>query len=87
MDGSEQGTQMILVIDLEVTCADDGSIPTEQMVIIEVGACWATPKGDVIDQFQAFVRPTEQPLDALLCKHYPLIFAERYALRTPTILD
>ena len=39
MDGSEQGTQVILVIGLETTCADDGSIPTEQREIIEIWAC------------------------------------------------
>lgn len=48
---------MILIIDLEATCADDGSIPPEQMEIIEVGACWVTPDGTILDRFQSFVHP------------------------------
>lgn len=52
---------MILIIDLEATCAADGSIPAEHMEIIEVGAVWATLAGEVIDRFQSFVRPIKQP--------------------------
>jgi len=51
----------ILVIDLEATCADDGSIAPEAMETIEVGAVWATPDGTPLDRFQAFVRPLERP--------------------------
>ncbi len=50
---------MILVVDLEATCANDGSIPAEGMEIIEIGACWADIKGNVIDRFQTFVHPLE----------------------------
>ena len=59
---------MILIIDLEATCADDGSIPAEQMEIIEVGACWATPDGQVIDRFQAFVHPVARPQLTAFCR-------------------
>ncbi|MCG9105730.1 exonuclease domain-containing protein [Laribacter hongkongensis] len=59
---------MILIIDLEATCADDGSIPAEQMEIIEVGACWATPMGEVIDRFQAFVRPAVRHQLSVFCR-------------------
>src|SRR5690606_38540262 len=52
---------MILIIDLEATCADDGSIPPEQMEVIEVGACWVAPGGTVLDRFQAYVRPLNNP--------------------------
>lgn len=51
----------ILVIDLEATCADDGSIPPEQMEIIELGAVWAAPGGEIIDTLQRFIRPIERP--------------------------
>lgn len=51
----------ILVIDLEATCADDGSVPPEVMEIIEIGAVWATAEGAVLDRFQIFVRPLLRP--------------------------
>ena len=38
---------MILVIDLEATCCDQGTITPEQMEVIELGAVWATPAGEV----------------------------------------
>lgn len=41
----------ILVVDLEATCSDDGTIPPEEMEIIEMGACWATERGVVLDGF------------------------------------
>jgi inhibitor of KinA sporulation pathway (predicted exonuclease) len=58
---------MILVVDLEATCADDGSIPEGAMEIIEIGACWATPEGVVVDRFQAYVRPIQQPILTQFC--------------------
>jgi inhibitor of KinA sporulation pathway (predicted exonuclease) len=56
-----------LVIDLEATCADDGSITAEQMEIIEIGACWATASGIVLQRFQHFVRPLERPILTPFC--------------------
>ncbi len=58
---------MILVIDLEATCCDQGTITPEQMEIIELGAVWATPAGEVIDALQRFVRPTERPTLTPFC--------------------
>jgi inhibitor of KinA sporulation pathway (predicted exonuclease) len=58
---------VILVIDLEATCSDDGSITPEQMEVIELGAVWATPAGEVIDTLQRFVRPTERPTLTPFC--------------------
>jgi len=52
---------MILVVDLEATCADDGSISPEDMEIIEIGAVLVTDDGDATRTFQAFVRPVERP--------------------------
>lgn len=48
----------ILVIDLEATCANDGSIAPEEMEIIEIGACWVNEQLLVLDKFQSFVRPS-----------------------------
>lgn len=57
----------ILVIDLEATCDDDGGIATDEMEIIEIGACWATATGEVHDQFQSFVRPLLRPTLTPFC--------------------
>jgi inhibitor of KinA sporulation pathway (predicted exonuclease) len=58
---------MILVIDLEATCADDGSIPSEEMEIIELGAVCATPGGEVVETLQRFVRPLKRPQLSQFC--------------------
>ncbi|PZO11386.1 MAG: 3'-5' exonuclease [Betaproteobacteria bacterium] len=47
----------VLVIDLEATCSNDESITGSNMEIIEIGACWVNPKGEILDTFQSFVRP------------------------------
>jgi len=44
-----------LVVDLEATCSDDGSIPPEEMEIIEIGACLVTESGVVLERFQHLV--------------------------------
>ena len=59
----------ILVIDLEATCADDGSIASEEMEIIELGAVWATAQGEVIERLQRFVRPLNKPVLTPFCKN------------------
>ena len=57
-----------LVVDLEATCSDDGSIPPEEMEIIEIGACWATEGGVVLERFQHLVRPLARPILTPFCK-------------------
>jgi len=57
----------ILVVDLEATCANDGSIPPGAMEIIEIGAVWARPEGVVVDRFQSFVRPLDRPALTPFC--------------------
>ncbi|QJQ03791.1 3'-5' exonuclease [Herbaspirillum rubrisubalbicans Os34] len=56
-----------LVVDLEATCSDDGSITAEDMEIIEIGACWASESGEVLQRFQHFVRPLRQPVLTAFC--------------------
>ena len=58
----------ILVVDLEATCSDDGSISAEEMEIIEIGACWATRDGQVLERFQHLVRPLVRPILTPFCK-------------------
>jgi len=60
--------EKILVVDLEATCSDDGSIAPEEMEIIEIGACWATESGVVLQRFQHFVRPLQRPILTPFCK-------------------
>ncbi|MFL9610942.1 exonuclease domain-containing protein [Methylobacillus sp. Pita2] len=63
-----QGSLPVLVIDLEATCCDQGTIPPEQMEIIEVGAVWATVEGEILDKQQWFVKPLERPLLTDFCR-------------------
>ncbi len=65
--GQLQMTKKILVVDLEATCSDDGSITSEEMEIIEIGACWATESGVVLQRFQHFVRPLQRPILTPFC--------------------
>lgn len=55
----------ILVVDLEATC--DENSPDFDMEIIEIGAAWATPAGEILDTFQRFVRPMERPQLTSFC--------------------
>ncbi len=73
---------LILVIDLEATCCDQGTISPEQMEIIEVGAVWAKPTGEVIDTFQRFVQPQERPQLTSFCQS--LTHIEQTSIDTAT---
>jgi inhibitor of KinA sporulation pathway (predicted exonuclease) len=64
---SNQTIAPVLVVDLEATCCNEGTIEPGRMEIIEVGAVWAMPSGQVIDQFQSFVRPIERPQLTRFC--------------------
>lgn len=47
-----------LIIDLEATCSQDGSVPREEMEIIEIGAVlMASHSLEIVDTFQSFVQP------------------------------
>ena len=51
-----------LVVDLEATTSDDGSLPPEQMETIEIGAVIVSAATlEVVDEFQSFVRPVRHP--------------------------
>lgn len=59
--GKGRRVNRFLVVDLEATCSDDGSILPEDMEIIEIGACWTTENGVVLHRFQHFVKPLTKP--------------------------
>jgi inhibitor of KinA sporulation pathway (predicted exonuclease) len=47
-----------LIVDLEATCSDDGSVPRHEMEIIEIGAVMQSARTfEVESEFQSFVRP------------------------------
>ena len=51
-----------LVVDLEATTSDDGSLPPEQMETIEIGAVLADARTLApVDEFQSFVHPVRRP--------------------------
>lgn len=61
-------TNYYLVIDFEATCCDQGSVPREQMEIIEFGAVMVEAKNfQVLSQFQSFVRPVRHPVLTGFC--------------------
>ena len=57
-----------IIVDLEATCCDAGSIPPYAMEIIEIGAV-AVRAGDgaPLAEFQSFVRPVRHPRLTRLC--------------------
>ncbi len=63
----------VLVIDVEATCSDDESISGSDMEIIEIGACWVSPGGDILDTFQSFVRPVLNETLTTFCKRLTTI--------------
>ena len=58
-----------LVLDLEATCCDQGTINREHMEIIEIGAVMVAPKNlTIIDEFQTFIKPVRHPILTEFCK-------------------
>lgn len=63
-----------LVVDLEATCSMDGSVPREEMEIIEIGAVMFDRKQmKVIDEFDTLIRPTRNPILSDFCKELTTI--------------
>lgn len=51
-----------LIIDLEATCSDDGSIPRQRIEIIEIGAVLLNSKTLQVDgEYQTFIKPILHP--------------------------
>lgn len=55
-----------IVLDLEATCDDPKRDPNSEE-IIEIGACLATQYGEVLSEFQTFVKPVKQPVLTEFC--------------------
>ena len=57
-----------LVIDFEATCCNQGSVPREQMEIIEFGVVMvAATSLEPVAEFQSFVRPVRHPRLTAFC--------------------
>lgn len=51
-----------LIVDLEATCSEDGTLPAHEMEIIEIGAVILNARiFQVESEFQSFVRPVRHP--------------------------
>lgn len=58
-----------LVIDFEATCCDRGSVPRDEMEIIEFGAVMVDAADfRVVDEFERFVRPRRHPMLTPFCR-------------------
>ena len=57
-----------LVVDLEATTSNDGSLPLKEMETIEIGALLVEANSlAVVDEFQSFVRPVRHPILSPFC--------------------
>lgn len=57
-----------LIVDLEATCNDDGSIPRHEMEIIEIGAVMLNGETWEIDsEYQQFIKPVRHPQLTKFC--------------------
>ena len=60
--------KLLLVVDLEATCSQDGEVPREEMEIIEIGAVMADATTlNALGEFQTFVRPVRHPRLTAFC--------------------
>ena len=67
---AERARPPLLILDLEMTCAADGSIPPGSMEVIEIGAVVLSPAGEVVGRFESFVRPVERPVLTPFCREF-----------------
>ena len=73
-----------LVLDLEATCCDKGSIARNHMEIIEIGAVMVDPTTlTIVHKFQTFVKPIRHPILTEFCTSLTSI-AQTEVDRAPT---
>ncbi|MBE9206592.1 exonuclease domain-containing protein [Nostoc sp. LEGE 06077] len=59
----------LLVLDLEATCCDQGTIKRHEMEIIEIGAVMVEAQTlTIIEEFQTFIKPVRYPRLTDFCK-------------------
>ena len=58
-----------LIVDFEATCCDEGTVPRNEMEIIEIGAVALRDNGPyTYGEFQAFIKPVRHPVLTDFCK-------------------
>lgn len=74
---SLQGYEKFLIVDLEATCCDKGTVPRQQMEIIEIGAVMVDKSSyEMIDEYQTFIKPVRHPVLTGFCKDLTSITQE-----------
>lgn len=59
----------LLIIDLEATCCDRGTVPRDEMEIIEIGAVLLNGKTlETVSEFGTFIKPVRHPVLTRFCK-------------------
>lgn len=54
--------QYYMVVDLEATCSNDGSLPKSEMETIEIGAVMVEARThQIIEEYETFIRPVRNP--------------------------
>lgn len=67
-----------VIVDVEATCCDDSSFPRHQMEIIEIGAVAVESKtGQVISDYETFIRPVRNPTLTDFCRGLTTITQEQ----------
>jgi 3'-5' exoribonuclease 1 len=57
-----------LIVDLEATCSNDGSLPRHEMEIVEIGAVLQNARSfEIESEFQTFVHPVRHPRLTAFC--------------------
>ena len=58
----------LVIVDLEATCCNQGTVPRHEMEIIEIGAVEVEPRtGEIRSEYQSFVRPVRHPTLTSFC--------------------
>src|SRR5574343_393299 len=60
-------TGLVLVVDLEATCCNQGSVPKSEIEIIQIGAVLTTHSGKVMGEWSSHVRPIRHPMLTTFC--------------------
>ena len=73
-----------LIVDLEATCSDDGSIQRRRMEIIEIGAVMLNAKTLAVEaEYQRFIRPILHPQLTDFCRSLTSISQADVDLASP----
>lgn len=58
---------LVVVIDLEATCCDRGTVPQPEMEVIQLGAVLANRSGEILGEWTSYVRPIRHPVLTTFC--------------------